>query len=99
MVLEPLDPVFPQAGSILPLRFLRFSHELDIQSVFVVESPVNARPWLTLGFKLGSDPVFRIYTEEAPEYLTRKLPAELQTTTRKDCISEKTASLGKRTRI
>lgn len=34
--------------------------------MFVVESPVSARPWLTLGFKLGSDPVFRIYTEEAP---------------------------------
>lgn len=37
--------------------------------LFVVESPVSARPWLTLGFTLGSDPVFRIYTEEAPRSL------------------------------
>lgn len=48
------------------LYFLLVPQELDVQSMFVVESPVNARPWITLGFKLGSDPIFRIYTEEAP---------------------------------
>ena len=63
--------LFPDPLHFVPdpntwLYFLLVAQELDVQSVFVVESPVSARPWLTLGFKLGSDPVFRIYTDGAP---------------------------------
>ena len=48
------------------LCFLLVPQNPDVQSMFAVEIPVCARHWLTLGFKLGSDPVFKHLPRRGP---------------------------------